>query len=137
MSVCVCVFIYLFGLLRFEILKATDYFAFNSFTVCEQTLGNDMDVSRLEEVIAPGDDEVCNDIHDQIEYTKELLEESKHLTDNGNLVEKLRSQNAKLESLKETLVKKEKQLEELQEILKMKKAEAAHRQNQRSSNYDG
>ncbi|KAG4070697.1 hypothetical protein HA402_013617 [Bradysia odoriphaga] len=81
-------------------------------------------------------DDIYSDIMDQIAHAKETLAEAKNLTDNKKLEEKLVMQDVKVENLKQTLSLKTKQLHELNEQLKCKKADAAQCKNQRSSNFD-
>lgn len=82
-------------------------------------------------------DDVYSDIVEQIAQTTEKLEENQRLTDNKNLHEKLQLEDVKLESLKQILDTKEKELRDLNEHLKRKKADAGQHRNQRSHNFDG
>ncbi|XP_037032953.1 uncharacterized protein LOC119071932 [Bradysia coprophila] len=81
-------------------------------------------------------DDVYNDIMDQIAHAKETLAEAKRLPDKKRLEEKLVMQDVKVENLKQTLNLKTKQLHELNEQLKCKKADATQRKSQRSSYFD-
>lgn len=83
------------------------------------------------------DDEIYNEMVAPIPQVKFILEEGQHLTDNKSLQEKLQLEDVKIESLKQILDKKEKQLHELNEQLKRKKKDAGQYRNQRSSNFDG
>lgn len=99
-------------------------------------LRNGMDALDQSEFDRDGDD-IHNDIIEQTAQTKDRLEEGQQLTDNTNLQNKLHLQDVQIESLKQILDKKAKQLRELNEDFKCKKADASQHQNQRSHNFDG
>lgn len=84
-----------------------------------------------------GVDDVYNEMVEPIAQIKAVLEEGQHLTDNKRLQDNLQSEDVKIESLTQTLDKKEKQLRELNEQLKRKKLDAGQYRNQRSHTFDG
>lgn len=87
--------------------------------------------------IDPDGDDIYNDIMEQTALANESLEEGQQLTDNTKLQHKLQLQDVRIESLKQMLDTKAKQLLELTEQLKCKKADAGQHQNQRSNNFNG
>ncbi len=87
-----------------------------------------------------GDDEndlIYNNITDQIAEAKDTLDEVRQLEGNKNLQEKLLLQDVKIKCLNQTLDMKEKQLQELNELLTRKKTVVGQLKNQRSQNFDG
>lgn len=83
------------------------------------------------------EDDIRNDIVEQIAQGREKLAESQLLTGNKALQEKVQLQDVKIGSLKQILESKQKQLHELNDILKRKKVEASQYRNQRSFSFDG